>query len=83
LPGRVCHKAVDECADPNLNTCDRNAACFDDLFGYRCQCLEGYLDISPVPTNPGRACKKSTLTIRRSSMNVKLENMTAILVPLA
>ncbi|KRZ75495.1 Transmembrane cell adhesion receptor mua-3, partial [Trichinella papuae] len=58
LPGRVCHKAVDECADPNLNTCDRNAACFDDLFGYRCQCLEGYLDISPVPTNPGRACKK-------------------------
>ncbi|KHJ44769.1 EGF-like domain protein [Trichuris suis] len=56
--GRACHKPTDECADPTLNTCDRNALCLDDLFGYRCQCPEGYLDVSPVPSNPGRACKK-------------------------
>uniref|UniRef100_A0A915K0L1 Uncharacterized protein n=1 Tax=Romanomermis culicivorax TaxID=13658 RepID=A0A915K0L1_ROMCU len=57
-PGRICHFNVDECQNSNLNSCDQNAKCVDEPFGYHCECNTGFLDISPTPTIPGRACKK-------------------------
>ena len=43
----------DECADPTLNDCDLLAKCKNHLFGYTCECNEGY-------TAKGRACEGNT-----------------------
>lgn len=40
-PGRVCVRAVNECAANETNTCDQNADCEDLLQGYTCHCRQG------------------------------------------
>lgn len=44
------------CRDPKLNTCSRNAICYDERKGYRCECIPGYVDRSPQGS-PGRVCE--------------------------
>uniref|UniRef100_A0A915D433 Transmembrane cell adhesion receptor mua-3 n=1 Tax=Ditylenchus dipsaci TaxID=166011 RepID=A0A915D433_9BILA len=56
-PGRICHQMINECARPDMNSCDKNARCTDLENGYRCECQNNFLDVSPSPTLPGRACR--------------------------
>ena len=69
-PGRICQKLENECADPTRNTCDPNAQCADEIVGYRCTCNAGFIDISPTPTSPGRACKKGCNLLSPPSISV-------------
>uniref|UniRef100_A0A914WTS8 EGF-like domain-containing protein n=1 Tax=Plectus sambesii TaxID=2011161 RepID=A0A914WTS8_9BILA len=46
-----------ECRDPRLNNCSRNAICYDEPRGYRCECSRGYVDRSPEPQFAGRVCE--------------------------
>lgn len=55
LPDGRC-VVINECAEPRLNTCGKNAECIDLAEGYTCQCRSGYADISPV-SQPGRICR--------------------------
>lgn len=45
------------CRDPKLNNCSRNAICYDEAKGYRCECIRGYLDKSIEGTPRGRICE--------------------------
>ncbi|KHJ76705.1 EGF-like domain protein, partial [Oesophagostomum dentatum] len=45
------------CRDPKLNTCSRNAICYDEARGYRCECARGFVDRSPDPAQRGRVCE--------------------------
>lgn len=53
--GRIC--LLDECANPNLNGCDKkNAECHDTEDSYYCVCKDNFFDNSPNPAEPGRVC---------------------------
>lgn len=54
--GRVCVRN-NACRDRKLNTCSRNAICYDEAKGYRCECARGFVDRSPVPELRGRVCE--------------------------
>ncbi len=43
-PGRDCLLLVNECLNPQLNNCSRNARCTDLEVGYECRCLDGFKD---------------------------------------
>ncbi|CAJ0578738.1 unnamed protein product, partial [Mesorhabditis spiculigera] len=59
LPGRRCIEAINECMDPTLNDCSKNAICEDAKESYICTCRAGYVDASPSPKiYPGRVCMK-------------------------
>lgn len=45
------------CRDSRLNNCSRNAICYDEPNGYRCECSRGYIDRSPDGGLPGRICE--------------------------
>ncbi|CAB3403060.1 unnamed protein product [Caenorhabditis bovis] len=54
--GRVCVRN-NACRDPTLNTCSRNAICYDEPRGYRCECKRGFIDRSPDSNQRGRVCE--------------------------
>ncbi|KAK6012089.1 EGF-like domain protein, partial [Ostertagia ostertagi] len=54
--GRICVRN-NACRDPKLNTCSRNAICYDEARGYRCECIRGFIDRSPDPALRGRVCE--------------------------
>ncbi|KAK6036030.1 EGF-like domain protein, partial [Cooperia oncophora] len=54
--GRICVRN-NACRDPKLNTCSRNAICYDEARGYRCECARGFIDRSPDPALRGRVCE--------------------------
>ncbi|KAK6743395.1 hypothetical protein RB195_010571 [Necator americanus] len=54
--GRICVRN-NACRDPKLNTCSRNAICYDEAKGYRCECARGFIDRSPDSTKRGRVCE--------------------------
>ncbi|VDN35826.1 unnamed protein product, partial [Gongylonema pulchrum] len=56
-PGRVCGTPDSACRDPRLNNCSRNAICYDEPKGYRCECAHGYVDRSPDGTQRGHVCE--------------------------
>ncbi|ULU02771.1 hypothetical protein L3Y34_002395 [Caenorhabditis briggsae] len=52
----VC-KVFSQCEQ--ANECDRNAFCSNTYDGPKCQCKDGYLDVSPDPVRlPGRKCQQ-------------------------
>uniref|UniRef100_A0A9J2QCB0 EGF-like domain-containing protein n=1 Tax=Ascaris lumbricoides TaxID=6252 RepID=A0A9J2QCB0_ASCLU len=61
-PGRVCigmHFMVylyNECEDPKMNDCDKNAECLDTDDGFTCRCNTGFYDDGNDPHKPGRVC---------------------------
>uniref|UniRef100_A0A8R1I3Q6 EGF-like domain-containing protein n=2 Tax=Caenorhabditis japonica TaxID=281687 RepID=A0A8R1I3Q6_CAEJA len=55
--GRVCVRN-NACRDPKLNSCSRNAICYDEMRGYRCECKRGFIDRSPDPMHRGRVCEQ-------------------------
>uniref|UniRef100_A0A0N4ZF68 Transmembrane matrix receptor MUP-4 n=1 Tax=Parastrongyloides trichosuri TaxID=131310 RepID=A0A0N4ZF68_PARTI len=60
-PGRICEKAVNECATPGLYKvdCHKNADCIDTDDSYQCKCRNGYEDLSSEYSKlPGRECIK-------------------------
>ncbi|KAK0416184.1 hypothetical protein QR680_012332 [Steinernema hermaphroditum] len=57
--GRICVRN-NACRDPRLNTCSRNAVCYDEPKGYRCECARGYVDRSPEGSPKGRVCEPPT-----------------------
>ncbi|XP_071481356.1 sushi, von Willebrand factor type A, EGF and pentraxin domain-containing protein 1-like [Diadema antillarum] len=50
-------QVVNECASDTLNDCSADAVCMDhqNLGGFTCQCVDGYLDLYP-DVLPGRYC---------------------------
>ncbi|CAD5215235.1 unnamed protein product [Bursaphelenchus xylophilus] len=54
-PGRVCRKDINECLNPLLNDCSRDATCTDTFESYSCACNAGFKDANPA--NPGRECE--------------------------
>lgn len=52
--------ADNACRDPRLNNCSRNAICYDEPKGYRCECARGYVDRSEDPSQRGRVCEPPT-----------------------
>ncbi|XP_071485078.1 sushi, von Willebrand factor type A, EGF and pentraxin domain-containing protein 1-like [Diadema antillarum] len=50
-------QVVNECASDTLNDCSPDAVCMDhqNLGGFTCQCVDGYLDLYP-DVLPGRYC---------------------------
>ncbi|CAJ0943046.1 unnamed protein product, partial [Mesorhabditis belari] len=69
LPGRKCIEAINECLDPVLNDCSKNAVCEDAKEGFICTCRTGYVDASPTPkVYPGRVCMKPVERIQVKKM---------------
>uniref|UniRef100_A0AC35TFU5 EGF-like domain-containing protein n=1 Tax=Rhabditophanes sp. KR3021 TaxID=114890 RepID=A0AC35TFU5_9BILA len=56
--GRVCVRN-NACKNPMLNTCSRNAICYDEQNGYRCECISGFEDKSPSGSPRGRICEET------------------------
>ncbi|VDK67366.1 unnamed protein product [Anisakis simplex] len=55
-PGRNCKKANRICSEGG-HDCDANARCIErGASSYDCVCSAGYIDKSPDPSKPGRAC---------------------------
>ncbi|CAJ0941120.1 unnamed protein product, partial [Mesorhabditis belari] len=53
-------KMVNECSQPKLNQCHKDARCIDKSDGYTCQCNAGFADVSPDRVNkPGRQCQRT------------------------
>ncbi|XP_072172466.1 sushi, von Willebrand factor type A, EGF and pentraxin domain-containing protein 1-like [Diadema setosum] len=54
-------QVVNECASDTLNDCSADAVCIDhqNLGGFTCQCVDGYLDLYP-DVLPGRYCFPDT-----------------------
>jgi hypothetical protein len=48
------------CRDSRLNNCSRNAICYDEARGYRCECVRGYVDRSTDKKLTGRVCEPPT-----------------------
>lgn len=58
---KVEFSASNECASPELNTCDENADCVDTQDSYTCQCYPGFIDVSSSANlKPGRVCTVQT-----------------------
>lgn len=54
--GRICVRNS-ACRDPRLNNCSRNAICYDEPKGYRCECAHGFVDRSADGTQNGYVCE--------------------------
>ncbi|OZC08479.1 hypothetical protein X798_04540 [Onchocerca flexuosa] len=59
--GRICVRNS-PCRNPRLNNCSRNAICYDEPKGYRCECAHGYVDRSSDATQRGYVCEPPVAT---------------------
>nr|XP_054751328.1 uncharacterized protein LOC129257098 isoform X2 [Lytechinus pictus] len=58
-PGRSCREPG-PCPTDLPNTCSTGAVCMEHAIeGYVCQCMNGYVDVSPFPSLPGRICQEN------------------------
>jgi hypothetical protein len=57
--GVICQEVVNECSNPSLNTCHKDALCIDTTESYKCVCKAGFVDMDEL-RNPGRNCQKGT-----------------------